>query len=111
MRRVTVRKGGSKMETRRRRTGAMAVLALLLFAALTTAAWAQEDPYGNGEPQVKPTLITNPSEPEVEVVRQERGAAILPFTGGDVTLFLAIGLGAISVGVVMLKGRRAHEAE
>lgn len=100
------------MQERRRRAGAIAIVALVAFAALTTMAWAQTDPYGNGEPQVKPTLITNPSEPEVETVRQERPAtAVLPFTGGDVTLFLAIGLGAISVGVVMLKGRRTHEVE
>lgn len=85
----------------------VAVLGLLLVVALAAPALAQNEPYGNGGPTVLPTLITNPSDPVVEPNREERPPGVLPFTGGDVTLFLVIGLGAISAGVVMLRGRKA----
>jgi hypothetical protein len=78
------------------------------------AALAQQDPYGNGRPVVSPNLITRSNQPASNLLRRTpnvQGAAqTLPFTGADLTLFLATGLGAIATGAVILHRSREGRA-
>ena len=113
------------------RTILRAMIALSMLAALalgSTAALAQTDPYGGGEPTTAPTLIIDESEPDEEVLgtnetrgqspggdgdtaaeAETRASGLLPFTGGDVVLFLLIGTTAIVVGAAIWK-RTARES-
>lgn len=88
------------------------VLGLLLIGGvlLTTAASvnAQQDPYSrdpysNGEPTVAPRLITSDS-----TVERDDGEPppLLPFTGGELTIFALAGFGAIAIGTVLVRRRR-----
>lgn len=108
-------------------------LAVVLFAALSIlvtagTAVAQSDPYGGGEPVVNPTVIVDEDEgtageepevlgetisdvpgeaPEAPEVRSETAPEVqggaLPFTGGDLVLFIGIGAVAIAAGAWMWK--------
>lgn len=102
---------------------AMSLLAALMFGG--TSAIAQTDPYGNGEPTVAPTLIIDESQPDevlgttetrggggegpgvgdtaIETQAREPSGGVLPFTGGDLTLFVLIGAGAIATGAAIQK--------
>lgn len=116
------------------RTILRAIIALSMLAALSlgsTAALAQTDPYGGGEPTTAPTLIIDESQPgeeEPEVLgttetrgqsptgdgdtaaeAETRASGLLPFTGGDLALFLLIGTTAIAVGAAIWK-RTARES-
>ena len=112
------------------RTILRAIIALSMLAALSlgsTAALAQTDPYSGGEPTTAPTLIIDESEPDEEVLgtnetrgqtpadgdtaaeAETRASGLLPFTGGDVVLFLLIGTTAIVVGAAIWK-RTARES-
>lgn len=57
------------------------------------------------------SVITNPATPRVQAAPLAQAApagvlgAVLPFTGGDVTIFLALGLGLIALGALTLKVR------
>jgi hypothetical protein len=79
-------------------------------------ALAQQDPYGNGRPVVGPNLLTRPdNQPASNLLRRTpnvQGAATetLPFTGADLTLFVATGLGAIATGAVILHRSREGRA-
>lgn len=98
------------------RTAARAVLAIvaaMLVAALVVVSTAQTsvaqtDPYGNGGPTVKPTLITDDSDPG-DPPQENRICCELPFTGGEVTSFLALGLAAIGTGTVLVRRSRRRE--
>ena len=56
-------------------------------------------------------VITNPATPKVQAAPLAQAApagvlgAVLPFTGGDVTSFLALGLGLIALGALALRIR------
>ena len=57
------------------------------------------------------SVITKPATPRVQAAPLAQAApagvlgAVLPFTGGDVTIFLALGLGLIALGALALKVR------
>jgi hypothetical protein len=62
--------------------------------------------------------VTEPNAPGISGVTDEApGAAAeeaggsLPFTGADLTLFAAIGLGAIGAGVLMVRSARPRRQE
>jgi hypothetical protein len=93
------------------------ISALALAGALMMmgTALAQQDPYGNGTPVVSPNLITQPTDqPASNLLRRSpnvQGATqTLPFTGADLTLFVATGLGAIATGAVILHRSREGRA-
>lgn len=86
------------------RTAFVGLMAVAILALGVSLAFAQTDPYSDNEPDVKPTLIIDESEPEVEPAPP----GVLPFTGGDVTVFLIGGLAAISVGTLIVKRTRAR---
>jgi hypothetical protein len=88
----------------------LAVVGLMVAAlmALGGVALAQT---GSGDvpPEVGPNIITQPgpvSPPEVGQGVQTRGET-LPFTGGDVTLFVILGAGAVALGAIALRAARA----
>ena len=60
------------------------------------------------------SVITNPATPKVQAARLAQAApagvlgAVLPFTGGDVTIFLALGLGLIALGALSLMKVRSN---
>ena len=85
------------------------MLAGSMLLVLQNEGRAQRDPYSEKEPRVKPTLIVQNTmpEPRGEIVR--RDDPLLPFTGGDVTMFLIAGVAAISVGTVLVRARRRTE--
>lgn len=118
----------------------MARIALFLTALMVASmalavgvAGAQEDPYGGGEPIVLPTRIERddqPSHEEPPVVLDERitqpgadgpqvdasvtepeaAAGILPFTGGDLTLFVVLGAALGVVGMTIVRRTRRSES-
>ena len=93
----------------------LVVSALALAGALMMmgTALAQQEPYGNGRPVVSPNLITRDNQPAANLLRRSpnvQGAQTLPFTGSDLTLFLATGLGAIATGAVILHRSREGRA-
>jgi hypothetical protein len=102
---------------------ALVVLALMVgvMSALFlvgAAAAQQEDPYSNDGPKVLPTVIqrgeperppaVSPQEvpPEDSSERQP-----LPFTGADLTLFVATGLAAVATGGVILRRTRSRSVQ
>ena len=99
----------------------LAVMGLLagLVAAMMligTAAAQETDPYSNEGPTVLPTVIQKgqPARPDVtQPERQERPPddSALPFTGADLTLFVATGAAAIATGTVLVRRTRARNAE
>ena len=72
-----------------------------------------QSPEPTDSPEVLPTRITDDDEPKPEVPDQvldlrepkERGG-VLPFTGGDVVLFIAIGGAAVAVGLLLMRRTR-----
>jgi hypothetical protein len=92
-------RGSQKMG---RRVLAAVLLALVLCVGAAGAAFAQTDPYSNETPTVKPSLIVRDSDPEPET----GSSGILPFTGGDVTVLLLIGLASISLGTLVVQRTR-----
>jgi hypothetical protein len=108
--------------SRYRRMAAIVVIGALAVAGalmMMGTALAQQDPYGNGSPPVvSPNVITRPdSQPGASLLRRNpsvQGANVsessLPFTGADLTLFVATGLGAIATGTVILHRSRAARA-
>jgi hypothetical protein len=106
------------MSRYKRMAAIVVVSALALAGALMMmgTALAQQDPYGNGRPVVSPNLITRPTDqPGSNLLRrtpsvQGANTETLPFTGADLTLFLATGLGAIATGAVILHRSREGRA-
>ena len=104
--------------SRYKRMAAIVVISAVALAGalmLMGTALAQQDPYGNGRPVVSPNLITRPAnQPASNLLRRSpnvQGAAqTLPFTGADLTLFVATGLGAIATGAVILHRSREGRA-
>lgn len=104
--------------SRYKRMAAIVVISALALAGalmMMGTALAQQDPYGNGRPVVSPNLITRPaSQPASNLLRRSpnvQGATqTLPFTGADLTLFVATGLGAIATGAVILHRSREGRA-
>jgi hypothetical protein len=61
--------------------------------------------------------VPNPRGPEIKgtgqvstpAVEDEGAPSSLPFTGADITLFLAIGLGAIGTGMYLVRTSRSRQ--
>jgi hypothetical protein len=105
--------------SRYKRMAAIVVVGALVLAGallMMGTALAQQDPYGNGRPDVGGTELTQPgNQPGANLLRRSprtQGAVseTLPFTGADLTLFVATGLGAIATGTVILHRSRAARA-
>ena len=113
--------GTTAMQQRISKTLLVAIasmLAVFAFTALTTEkASAQEvvaDPYATQTPTVLPTLIRKePNTPpdQVEPNRFGDRGEELPFTGADLTLFVATGLAAIGTGAVIVRRTSSEESD
>jgi hypothetical protein len=80
------------------------VAALMALGGVALAQGSEDVP-----PEVGPNIITHPgpnTPPEVGPSFEERGET-LPFTGGDVTLFVIVGAGAVALGAIALRAARA----
>jgi hypothetical protein len=84
---------------------AIFVAILMALAAFSSAALAQQEGYSNNEPDVDVRFGTT-NQPSID---EEAGEGLLPFTGADLTLFVATGLAAIGTGVVVLRRTRPRE--
>ncbi len=87
--------------------GALATLALFVFAS-PAMAMSSQNLYPLPE---SPTTVAPPANPPVAVasnvaVRQNSVEGSLPITGTDVAQLVAIGVGAIGAGGVLLRVRR-----
>lgn len=92
--------------------------AVVVVALMAVPAVAQEDPYGNGGPNVKGDVIVNTdsSQPDNTVAgdtgepaqRPGTSGAILPFTGGDVLVFVLIGGAAVLLGTMLVRRSAAR---
>ena len=95
--------------------GIGSMLAVFAFTAITAErASAQADPYATQTPTVLPTLIRKePQAPpdQVEPNRFGDRGEELPFTGADLTLFVATGLAAIGTGAVIVRRTRSKESD
>ncbi len=107
------------MSRYKRMAAIVVVSALALAGALMMmgTALAQQDPYGNGRPVVSPNLITQPTDQPASNLLSRSPSSVqgantqtLPFTGADLTLFVATGLGAIATGAVILHRSRDGRA-
>jgi hypothetical protein len=83
---------------------------LLLVLMLSASANAQQkESYSGNGPKVEPS-VQGTSEREVESDVLSR-SNVLPFTGGDVVLFVAIAGAAIGTGLILVRrARPAREA-
>jgi hypothetical protein len=86
----------------------LAMLVVLVISALGPAAMAQPSG-GHVDKPDQPEVLSNVVEPSATTEETESGQPNqLPFTGADVTLFLAIGLGAIVTGTLVLRRTRGE---
>lgn len=104
------------------------ILLVLVVSAMSlgTIASAQESPpypptpppspTVSVEPSVEPTVVVKPTREAPDVVAPESeergpGSAVLPFTGGDLILFIIIGASAVALGMVVTRlARRRSES-
>lgn len=103
----------------RRRSGRIVLVAIAaLFLGMAwmflygSPAAAQVDPYSTQTPDVLPTRITDDKEPKIEpdIVegsKPEPRDAVLPFTGGDVVLFVLVGAAAVGTGFFIVRRTRS----
>ena len=82
---------------------ASTLIAMVILMAGASPSQAQRDPYGNGGPTVKPTLIVDNSDPGDPPLERRITNGTLPFTGGDVTTFIVLGMSAIVVGTFIVR--------
>jgi ABC-type branched-subunit amino acid transport system permease subunit len=98
---------------RHRRTGrsfkayvaAIFVAVFMALGAFSTAALAQQEGYSENQPDVDVRFGTQ-NQPSID---EDAGEGLLPFTGADLTLFVATGMAAIGTGVVVLRRTRPRE--
>jgi hypothetical protein len=76
---------------------------LLSLAAFSSAAFAQTERYGGNQPEEQVRF----GGARRSVLNQDEG--LLPFTGLDLTLFVATGAAAIGTGIVVLRRTRPRE--
>jgi hypothetical protein len=76
-----------------------------ILMAFSSAALAQQEGYSDNEPDVDVRFGTT-NQPSID---EDAGEGLLPFTGADLTLFVATGLAAIGTGVVVLRRTRPRE--
>jgi hypothetical protein len=107
---------GLGLEENEMRALKLFVLSIVVLGALSVGtAFAQS---GGGVPnpsgaEVKGTgQVSNPAvESEGQVEGQGSSSSSLPFTGADITLFLAIGVGAIGTGLYFVRTSRSNRQE
>jgi hypothetical protein len=81
-------------------------MALLLIGP---AGAQQKDPYSNDGPNIGPSVIEEPERPAVtDDVTPPSGRGPLPFTGADLTLFVATGIAAVATGSVIVRRTRSR---
>ena len=94
------------------------MLAVFAYTALTaqkvSAQEIQADPYATQTPTVLPTLIRKEPQTPPDHVQPNRfgdRGEELPFTGADLTLFVATGLAAIGTGAVIVRRTRSKDSD
>jgi hypothetical protein len=81
----------------------MASLVIVVLMGFFVPALAQQVPgSGDNPPEVQPNVISKTDNPEVLGSTE----SVLPFTGGQVVLFVLIGVGAIGAGMLVLRSSR-----
>jgi hypothetical protein len=76
----------------------LASLAVVVLMGFFVPALAQTGS-GDKPPEVRPNVIQKDKDPAV--LGSDEG--ILPFTGGQIVLFVVIGIGAIGAGTIVLR--------
>ena len=98
------------------------LLVAMMWAFFTSSpAQAQAEPYSSQTPEVLPTRFTNdnpeetrnPDDTDDDVgagnEQNRPSSGVLPFTGGDVVLFVVIGAAAVGAGFVLVR-RTRHQS-
>jgi hypothetical protein len=86
-------------------TGALAGLVAAIALSSGTAS-AQVEPYSSSPPTVSPTRTSRINTPPPERNPLEDPDNTLPFTGADLTLFLATGVAAVGTGAFVVRRTR-----
>lgn len=85
---------------------------VFLFAVMlaATASAAPRERYSDGSSDTKGSTITR-QDPQSDVLGGTEGpqGSALPFTGADITLFVATGLAAIGTGAFIVRRARTRE--
>ena len=89
----------------------ISVVGLMVAALMTLGGVAMAQTGSDDTPpdEVQPNRITRPQPapaPGAGPSIQDRGQT-LPFTGGDVTLFVIVGAGAVALGAIAVRAARA----
>ena len=89
------------------------LVALVVTMSFGGAALAQDDPYEDDTPTVEDTLFgqDNPESDTGATLETRDSGGALPFTGADITLFVATGLAAIGTGAVIVRRSRVKKSE
>jgi hypothetical protein len=98
---------GKDGSTARRAKAFVVAMFVAILMTLSSAALAQQEGYSNNEPDTEVRFGTT-NQPSVDE-DAAAGEGLLPFTGADLTLFVATGLAAIGTGVVVLRRTRPRE--
>ena len=87
------------------------VLMGLIFAVMLAAgaSAAPKERYSDGGPDPKGNVITRGSHGGSHDVLGGAEGSALPFTGADITLFIATGLAAIGTGLFIVRRSRTQE--
>ena len=76
------------------------------IALSSGSASAQVEPYNSTPPTVSPTRTARINTPPPERNPLEDPPDTLPFTGADLTLFLATGVAAVGTGAIVVRRTR-----
>ena len=104
-------------QERKHARGALLIITGLigtLVAAITLSsgpASAQVEPYNSVPPTVSPTRTARINTPPPERNPLEDPPDTLPFTGADLTLFLATGVAAVGTGTIVVRRTRPKKDE
>lgn len=99
---------------------AVAVGAIAALMLMGPAGAQENDPYSNDGPKILPSVIERdePERPDAVIPERitppdeppsERGP--LPFTGADLTLFVATGMAAVATGSVIVRRTRSRNVQ
>ncbi|MGH2755107.1 MAG: hypothetical protein ACRDLB_11825 [Actinomycetota bacterium] len=102
---------GTTLDRKHARGALLLIIGLLgaLVAAITLSsgpASAQVEPYNTQPPTVSPTRTARINTPPPERNPLEDPPDTLPFTGADLTLFLATGVAAVGTGAIVVRRTR-----
>ena len=81
------------------------------IAISSGSASAQIDPYSSESPTVSPTRTSRINTPPPERNPLEDPPDTLPFTGADLTLFIATGVAAVGTGAIVVRRTRPKKDE